>query len=68
MDVTVDVVGGDTHEMTVTNETYAELLEPIGFSPHEVAILVDGQPVPEDQPVDAREIRVLRMIKGGSSL
>lgn len=65
MDVTVDVVGGDIHEVTVTDETYADLLGPLGFSPHEVAILVDGQPVPEDQPVDAEKIRVLRMIKGG---
>lgn len=65
MDVTVDVVGGQTHEMTVTTETYADLLDPLGLSPHEVAILVDGQPVPEDQRVDTDKIRVLRMIKGG---
>jgi sulfur carrier protein len=29
--------------------------------------MVDGSPVPEDQPVDADRVRVLRLIKGGSS-
>jgi sulfur carrier protein len=30
-------------------------------------VLVDGRPVPEDQPVDAdrEDVRILRLVKGG---
>jgi len=28
-------------------------------------VLVDGRPVPEDQPVDADRARVLRLVAGG---
>ncbi|GAA0264347.1 ubiquitin-like small modifier protein SAMP2 [Halobacterium noricense] len=65
MRVTVEVVGEDTHEFDVTDETYADLLESIEVSPHEVSVMVDGTPVPEDQPVDAEHVRVLRLIRGG---
>jgi len=62
---TLDVVGGDTHEFDVSGETYADLLAEIGVNPHEVAVLVEGSPVPEDQAVEADNSRVVRMIKGG---
>ncbi|MGB9964438.1 ubiquitin-like small modifier protein 2 [Halobacterium sp. CBA1126] len=65
MRVTVEVVGEDTHEFDVTDETYADLLEAVDLSPHEVSVMVDGTPVPEDQPVDAEHVRVLRLIRGG---
>lgn len=65
MRVTVDVVGGETREVEITDETYADLLAGVGLSPHEVSVMVDGRPVPEDQPVDAEHVRVLRLIKGG---
>ncbi|CAM2894035.1 ubiquitin-like small modifier protein SAMP2 [Halobacterium salinarum] len=74
MRVTLFVVGGDTHEFTVTTAadtepgpptTYADLLADVGLSPHEVAVMVDGSPVPEDHPVDADFVRVLRLIQGG---
>lgn len=65
MRVTLDVIGGDDYEFDVTDETYADLLAEVGLSPHEVAVLVDGRPVPEDGRVDVAEVRVLRMIKGG---
>ncbi|MCD2200567.1 MULTISPECIES: ubiquitin-like small modifier protein SAMP2 [unclassified Halobacterium] len=65
MRVTVEVVGDDTHEFDVTDETYADLLEAVDLSPHEVSVMVDGTPVPEDQPVDAEHVRVLRLIRGG---
>ncbi|WP_336035600.1 ubiquitin-like small modifier protein SAMP2 [Halobacterium yunchengense] len=65
MRVTVEVVGEDTHEFEVTDETYADLLGAVGLSPHEVSVMVDGTPVPEDQPVDAEHVRVLRLIRGG---
>lgn len=66
MRVTVEVVGEDTHEFDVENATYADLLTRIDVSPHEVSVMVDGTPVPEDQPVDTDHVRVLRLIKGGS--
>lgn len=65
MHVTVDVVDGESHEFEVTDETYADLLAAVDLSPHEVSVLVDGRPVPEDQPVAASEVRVLRLVTGG---
>lgn len=62
---TLEVVGGDIHEFDVAGETYGDLLEAIGVRPHEVAVLVDGTPVPEDHTVEAEHARVVRMIKGG---
>ncbi|OAQ53085.1 hypothetical protein HTG_09645 [Natrinema mahii] len=46
--------------------TYADLLREIDLSPHEVSVLVDGRPVPEDRPVESEQVTVLRLIKGGS--
>jgi len=65
MRVTVEVVGGETREFDVTDETYADLLAELDLSRHEVSVMVDGTPVPEDQPVDADHVRVLRLIQGG---
>jgi len=66
MRVTVEVAGGDTYEVDVTDdETYADLLEPTDLSPHTVSIVVDGTPVPEDQPVESDHVRVVRLAKGG---
>ena len=73
MRVTVDVKGEATHDLeladlpsTSTNvPTYADLLAALELSPHEVTVLVDGTPVPEDEPVEAEEVTVLRLIKGG---
>lgn len=73
MRVTVDVKGEETLEVDLGADadsaddpaTYADLLAAIEYSPHEVSVLVDGRPVPEDQPVEADEITVLRLIKGG---
>ncbi|SEW26187.1 ubiquitin-like small modifier protein SAMP2 [Natrinema salifodinae] len=45
--------------------TYADLLREVDLSPHEVSVLVDGRPVPEDQPVESERVTVLRLIKGG---
>ena len=68
--VTVDVVGEDTHEIALADldaaePTYADLLSVVGYSPHEVSVMVDGTPVPEDRPVDADHVRVLRLVRGG---
>jgi sulfur carrier protein len=66
MEVTVELVGEATRELDVEpGATYGELLADFDVSPHEVSVLVDDQPVPEDQPVDAEYVRVVRLIKGG---
>ncbi|MEE6210749.1 ubiquitin-like small modifier protein 2 [Salarchaeum sp. III] len=65
MHVTVEVVGDATHEFDVSDATYADLLERVNLSPHEVSVMVDGRPVPEDQPVDTEHVKVLRLIRGG---
>ncbi|MGB9986897.1 ubiquitin-like small modifier protein SAMP2 [Salarchaeum japonicum] len=65
MHVTVEVVGDATHEFDVTDATYADLLDRVDLSPHEVSVMVDGRPVPEDQPVDTDHVTVLRLIRGG---
>lgn len=64
--VTVTVTGEGTEEVRLPpGATYADLLEAVGLSVHEAAVLVDGRPVPEDDPVDADTARVLRLIQGG---
>jgi sulfur carrier protein len=68
--VTVDVVGEGEREIDLATldaaePTYADLLAVVGYSRHEVSVLVDGTPVPEDQPVDADHVRVLRLVQGG---
>lgn len=65
MQVTVDVKGEETVDVDVEDATYADLLERVDVSPHEASVLVDGRPVPEDQPVEAEHVTVLRLIKGG---
>ena len=68
MRVTVEVVGEETRDVDVGDDaTYADLARAVGYSPHEVSVLVDDTPVPADQPVDADRVRVLRLITGGSS-
>lgn len=65
MNVTVEVVGEDTHELSVEEPTYADLLAELDLSPHEASVMVEGQPVPEDRPVETDRVQVLRLIKGG---
>jgi sulfur carrier protein len=72
MRVTVDVKGEGSHELELEEvatdapePTYADLLREVGLSPHEVSVLIDGRPVPEDQPVESERVTVLRLIKGG---
>jgi sulfur carrier protein len=65
MDVTVEVADEETHELSVADPTYADLLAEIDLSPHEVSVMVDGRPVPEDQPVETDHVTVVRLIKGG---
>jgi len=66
MDVTVEVVGEGSHELSVDDgSTYADLVTAVDLRVDEVSVLVDGRPVPEDQPVDAEHVQVLRLVKGG---
>ena len=67
MRVTVSVAGGGEHEVAVDADraTYADLLAEVDLSPQEAAVLVDGRPVPEDAPVEAERVEVLRLIQGG---
>ena len=65
MHVTVHVVGAEAREVDLPDPTYGDLIAAVDLNPHEATVLVDGQPVPEDAPVEAREVRVLRLIQGG---
>lgn len=67
MTVTVALAGEQTHEVAAADKTYADLLAPFDVSKHEVSLLVDGRPVPEDQPVgtDVEHVEVVRLIQGG---
>jgi sulfur carrier protein len=67
MTVTVELVGEDSREVDAAGKTYGELLAPFEVSEHEVSMLVDGRPVPEDRTVgeDVDHVRILRLIQGG---
>ena len=69
MQVTVEVLGDDTYEFETDavsgTATYLDLLAAVDLSPHEVSVMVDGRPVPEDQPIETDHVRVLRLIRGG---
>lgn len=68
MDVTCEVLGEGTHELELDAEaTYGDVLEAVGLSTHEASVLVDDSPVPEDSPIEADSVRVLRLIKGGAT-
>lgn len=67
MEVTCEVVGEGTETFAVDSDaTYGDLVERLDYSRHEVTVLVDETPVPEDAPVETDHVRVLRLIKGGS--
>ncbi|MFC7172443.1 ubiquitin-like small modifier protein 2 [Haloplanus litoreus] len=66
--VRAEVVGEGVETVDLdAGATYGNLLTALDLSPHEAAVLVDDDPVPEDRPVDfEREVRVLRLVKGGA--
>ncbi|WP_159904608.1 small archaeal modifier protein 2 [Salinirussus salinus] len=63
--VAVDFAGEGVRE--VEGETYADLLAPFEVSRQEVAVLVDGNPVPTDVavPEDVDTVQVVRLVEGG---
>jgi sulfur carrier protein len=66
MDVVVSVAGEESREVTLSADaTYDDLLDAVGRSRHEATVLVDGRPVPADAPVNAGEVTVLQLVKGG---
>lgn len=72
MQVTVSVAGEEDRQVDVDPArdgeeatTYGDLVETVGLSPQEATALVDGRPVPDDAPVDAERVAVLRLIRGG---
>lgn len=67
MSITVDFAGEETRVVDPVGGTYEDLLAPFDVSQHEVSLLVDGQPVPEDAPIpnDVDHVTVVRLIKGG---
>ena len=68
MNVTVEVVGAGTEEIQLADDaTYDDLIRAAGYHPQEASALVDGSPVPGDRVVDADQVRLLRLIKGGST-
>jgi sulfur carrier protein len=66
MEVSVELVGEGEQTVTVPDDAdYAAVVREVGYSPHEVTVLVDDSPVPEDAPVEVDHVRVLRLIAGG---
>lgn len=63
--VSVSIAGGEDRELSLSDATYGDVLEAVGLSPQEATVLVEGRPVPEDRPVDAGHVEVLRLISGG---
>lgn len=65
MDVTARVMGGDTHHLELEDATSGDVLHAIGLSPQEATVVVDGRPIPADQPLEYEEVNVVRLISGG---
>lgn len=67
MDVTCEVLGGGVHDLELdADATYGDVLDAVGLSTHEASVLVDDSPVPEDRPVEAESVQVLRLVQGGT--
>lgn len=65
MEVTVEMVGEPARTVDVDGGTYEAVLRAIDLSPQEATVVVEGQPVPADHPIESTEVRVLRLIAGG---
>ena len=65
MEVTVDI-DDETKTVTIDGDTYGDVLRAVGLSPQAATVLVDGRPVPAEDPVTEDHVRILRLIAGGS--
>lgn len=68
MEVAVEFVGEGTRQIEVgPGATVADLVGPLSVSIHEVSVLVDGRPLPADEPIDddLERVQVVRLVEGG---
>lgn len=68
MNVAVEFVGEGTRHIDVDPDaTVADLVDPLPVSIHEVTVLVDGRPLPADEPIDENieRVQVVRLVEGG---
>lgn len=65
MEVEVSIAGGEAVTVSGDGRRYGDLVEAVGLSRKEAAVLVNGRPVPLDAAVDASEVTILRLIHGG---
>lgn len=65
MDLIVTVAGDGEHEITLDEGTYGDVIESVGLTVEEAVAIVDGRPVPDDQPVDGDAVTVVRLVHGG---
>lgn len=66
MRVTCAVPGDRDHDLDLpADATYGDVVRAVGYSVHEASVLVEGTPVPEDAPVEADRVTVLRLVQGG---
>jgi len=63
--VTVRLNGQDTVVNIPTGANYEQLLLELKLNPEEVLIFVGNAPVPFDEPVRPRTVRVLKVVSGG---
>lgn len=57
--------GGERPLEVEPGTTYGQVLARLGLSPETVVVLREGLPVPDDEPVAAGEIHVVRVVSGG---
>ena len=66
MRVACEVPGDRDRELDLpADATYGDVVRAVGYSVHEASVLVGGTPVPEDAPVEADRVTVLRLVQGG---
>jgi sulfur carrier protein len=66
MRVACEVPGDRTHDLDLPEDAvYGDVVRAVGYSIHEASVLVEGTPVPEDAPIEADRVTVLRLVQGG---
>jgi sulfur carrier protein len=66
MRVACEVPGDREYDLDLPGDaTYGDVVRAVGYSVHEASVLVEGTPVPEDAPVEADRVTVLRLVQGG---
>lgn len=68
MEIRCTVIGGSPRDCAVEIEpgdTFADLIQAVGYSPQEATAIVDNKPVPDDREVRSTDVKILRLIQGG---